>query len=119
MEVNRLDEAYHMERALVVRQGIRNYPCACMKCHGFLMQRVEVVEQHHRRFGRDRNLTDPLLGSAGEPAPPSHGDHAQEEAVEAEEEFVDASDEQTFHEVPPQTNVNFEQMAQNYFASRQ
>ena len=54
--------------------------------------------------------------SGGEPAPPAHGDHAQEVAVEAEEEFVDALDEQTFHEVPPETDVNFEQMAQNYFA---
>lgn len=63
MRPDRLGQAYHTERALAVRQGIRMYPCACEKCHGYKIQSVEVVETHHRKYGRDRKLEEPLLVS--------------------------------------------------------
>ena len=64
MRETRLGEAYHIERALAARQGITRYPCGCQKCHGFKSQLVQVVETHHRRFGRDITLLRPLLVSS-------------------------------------------------------
>lgn len=59
----RLGEAYHIERALAARQGILRYPCGCEKCHGFKTQLVLTVEKHHRKYGRDITLDEPLLVS--------------------------------------------------------
>ena len=58
---DRVGQAYHIERALAARQGISRYPCACEICHGFKTQSVKIVKIHHRKYGRDRNLTEPLL----------------------------------------------------------
>lgn len=63
MRETRLGNAYHIERALAVRQGIPRYPCGCEKCHGFKTQTVEVVETHHIKYGRDQRLNEPLLVS--------------------------------------------------------
>ena len=60
-----LGQAYHIERALAVRQGITRYPCACEKCHGFKTQSVQTIETHHRKYGRDTKLVEPLLVSSG------------------------------------------------------
>jgi len=61
MTANCLVEAYHVERALATWQGIERYPRVCEICHGFKTQVVEVVESHHRKYGRDQNLQEPLL----------------------------------------------------------
>jgi hypothetical protein len=58
-----LGRAYHIERALAARQGITRYPCACEKCHGFKTQSVQTVQTHHRKYGRDTELVEPLLVS--------------------------------------------------------
>lgn len=58
-----LGESYHIERALAARQGIRRYPCGCQICHGFKTQQVQIVEKHHRKYGRDSTLLEPLLVS--------------------------------------------------------
>jgi len=63
MRGTRLAEAYHIERALAARQGIGSYPCGCEKCHGFKIQIVQTVETHHRKYGRDQKLQEPLLVS--------------------------------------------------------
>jgi hypothetical protein len=63
MRVSRLGQAYHVERALAARQGIPRYPCGCERCHGFRTQSVQTVETHHRKYGRDRKLQEPLLVS--------------------------------------------------------
>ena len=63
MRENRHGEAYHIERALAARQGISRYPCGCEHCHGFKIQSAEVVENHHRKYGRDQHLQEPLLVS--------------------------------------------------------
>ena len=64
MRVTRLGEAYHAERALAARQGIPRYPCGCERCHGFKTQSVRTVETHHRKYGRDNRLEEPLLVSS-------------------------------------------------------
>ena len=56
-------QAYHIERALAAQQGILRYPCGCEICHGFKIQTVKVVEIHHQKYGRDTNLSEPLLVS--------------------------------------------------------
>lgn len=58
-----MGEAYQIERALAARQGIGRYPCGCEKCHGFKTQTVRSVERHHRKYGRDAALQQPLLVS--------------------------------------------------------
>lgn len=63
MRPTRFGEAYHIERALAARQGIRRYPCGCEKCHGFKTQSAQKVETHHRKYGRDSKLNEPLLVS--------------------------------------------------------
>lgn len=61
MRGDRLGEAYHIERAVAAQQGIARYPCGCQKCHGFKTQTIQVVQSHHRKYGRDRKLQEPLL----------------------------------------------------------
>lgn len=61
MRPTRLDEAYHIEKALAAREGIKRYPCGCKKCHGYKTQSVQTVEKHHRKYGRDSTLEEPLL----------------------------------------------------------
>jgi len=39
------------------------YPCECEKCHGYKIQPIEIIETHHRKYGRDRHLEEPLLVS--------------------------------------------------------
>lgn len=63
MRPARLGEAYHIERALAARNGIGRYLCGCQKCHGFKTQSVKIVETHHRKYGRDIALEEPLLVS--------------------------------------------------------
>ena len=63
MRPTRLGEAYHIERALAARQGITRYPCGCERCHGFKTWSVQTVETHHRKYGRDTKLQEPLLVS--------------------------------------------------------
>ena len=53
-----LGDAYHIERALAARQGTIRYPCGCQHCHGFKTQLVQIVEKHHRKFGRDNTLVE-------------------------------------------------------------
>ena len=62
-----LGEAYHIERAIAARQGISRYPCGCERCHGFKNQSTHIVEVHHRKYGRDRRLNEPLLVSSQKP----------------------------------------------------
>ena len=64
MRQTALGDAYHIERALAARQGIRRYPCGCQHCHGFKTQLVQIVEKHHQKFGRDNTLVEPLLVSS-------------------------------------------------------
>ena len=59
-----LGEAYHIERAIAARQGISRYPCGCERCHGLKSQSTHRVEVHHRKYGRDRRLNEPLLVSS-------------------------------------------------------
>lgn len=66
MRPTRLGQAYHIERALASRQGIGRYPCGCLLCHGFKTQSIQRVETHHRRYGRDPALDEPLLVSSAE-----------------------------------------------------
>lgn len=63
MRPTRLGEAYHIERALAARQGIGRFPCGCVLSHGFKTQSVQTIEIHHRKYGRDRALDEPLLVS--------------------------------------------------------
>lgn len=63
MRPNDIGQAYHMERAIAAGQGISRYPCGCELCHGFKIQSLKVVETHYRKYGRDRNLLQPLLVS--------------------------------------------------------
>jgi len=128
MRESRLGQAYHVERALAARQGIRRYPCGCEKCHGFKVQATEVVESHHRKYGRDRKLEEPLLRNSGASGHPTEernvgacGDFTEEvlggEKNDVEvEDYLDAEDYLDFEDVSPNAAVNFEQMAQNYFA---
>lgn len=50
--------------------------------------------------------------------PQEIGDELPEErsVVEEEEVYVDAEDMDEFEGVPPNTDINFEEMAENYFA---
>ena len=63
MRPTRFGKAYHIERALAARQGITRYPCGCERCHGFRTWLVQTVETHHRKYGRDTKLEEPLLVS--------------------------------------------------------
>lgn len=48
--------------------------------------------------------------------PQPENDVPEREEVPAEDEFVDAEEFQDFEAAPPNTEVDFETMAQNYFA---
>jgi len=55
--------AYHIERAIAMRQGISQYPCACSHCHGGRTRSTALVAKHHRQYGRDPYLRFPVLVS--------------------------------------------------------
>ena len=53
--------AYHIERAIALRQGFGEYPCACRRCCGGRVCSTALVAAHHRKYGRDPFLRYPLL----------------------------------------------------------
>lgn len=129
MKESQLGNAYHIERALAARQGIPRYPCRCERCHGFKTQKIEIVEIHHRKYGRDQRLTEPLLrnpvrqAEAPQDAPQEDAEldeeehvHGEQTQVDEEEEYVDANDFETFEPTPPNRELNLDDMAENFFA---
>jgi len=61
MREDRLGQAYHIEKSFATQHGINTYPCGCKKCHGFKTQATHVVRRHHRKYGCDIRLQQPLL----------------------------------------------------------
>ena len=53
--------AYHIERSIATRLGLLEYPCACTRCRGARIKKIEMVARHHRLHGRDRYLLYPVL----------------------------------------------------------
>lgn len=59
----RLCTAYHMERSIAQRLGLPEYPCACNRCRGARIKKVETVARHHSAYGRDPYLIYPVMVS--------------------------------------------------------
>ena len=57
----RVCAAYHIERSIATRLGLSHYPCACTRCRGACMKKMEVVARHHLRHGRDPYLKYPIM----------------------------------------------------------
>lgn len=57
----RLCVAYHIERSIARRNGLPEYPCACNRCRGGLIKRVEIVARHHSVYGWDPYLIYPVM----------------------------------------------------------
>lgn len=55
--------AYHIERSIANRLGLVQYPCACTRCRGGRVKKVEVIARHHNRHGRDPYLIYPTMVS--------------------------------------------------------
>lgn len=61
MKPEPLEYAYHIEREVAVETSIYEYPCDCIECHGLLPQMIDLVEPHHKKWGRYQHFTEPLL----------------------------------------------------------
>jgi len=59
----RLGSAYHIERSIARRLKLVEYPCACTRCRGSILKKVEVVARHHEKNGRDPYLIFPVIVS--------------------------------------------------------
>jgi hypothetical protein len=57
----RLCAAYHIERSIANRLGLPEYPCACNRCRGASIRKVETVARHHITHGRDPYLEYPVM----------------------------------------------------------
>lgn len=57
----RLSAAYHIERSIAHRLGLPEYPCACNRCRGAVIKKVETVARHHSIHGRDPYLVYPVM----------------------------------------------------------
>lgn len=57
----RLSAAYHIERSIAHRLGLPEYPCACNRCRGAIIKKVETVARHHSIHGRDPYLVYPVM----------------------------------------------------------
>ena len=57
----RLSAAYHIERSIAHRMGLPEYPCACNRCRGAIIKKVETVARHHSIHGRDPYLVYPVM----------------------------------------------------------
>lgn len=57
----RLSAAYHIERSIAHRMGLPEYPCACNRCRGAIIKKVETVARHHSAYGRDPYLVYPVM----------------------------------------------------------
>ena len=55
--------AYHIEHSIATRLGLTMYPCACTRCRGACIKKMEVVARHHFRCGRDCYLIYPIIVS--------------------------------------------------------
>ena len=60
----RASAAYHIERSIATRLKLTEYPCACTRCRGARVKKIEIVARHHRLHGRDRYLIYPVMVSA-------------------------------------------------------
>lgn len=61
----RLCAAYHIERSLAQRLALPEYPCACNRCRGARIKKVNIVARHHISYGRDPYLVYPVMVSVG------------------------------------------------------
>jgi len=57
----RLCAAYHIERSIANRLGLPEYPCACNRCRGAIIRKVEIVARQHSIHGRDAYLLYPVM----------------------------------------------------------
>lgn len=57
----RLCAAYHIERGIANRLGFPEYPCACNRCRGAEIRKVDTIARHHRTHGRDPYLLYPVM----------------------------------------------------------
>ena len=57
----RLSAAYHIECSIAHRMGLPEYPCACNRCRGAMIKKVETVARHHSAYGRDPYLIYPVM----------------------------------------------------------
>ncbi|KAG0595808.1 hypothetical protein M758_UG199500 [Ceratodon purpureus] len=65
MARSRMLPAYHIERGIAAQSGLPEYPCACTRCKGGQIRKVETVATHHRRYGQDPSLPHPILTMDG------------------------------------------------------
>lgn len=59
-----LGAAYYIERAIALREGLLEYPCACTRCRGARIWKVQTMARHHKAVGRNPFLSYPVLVSS-------------------------------------------------------
>jgi len=59
----RLCSSYHIERSIANRVGLVECPCACIRCRGNVVQKVDKVARHHMDNGWDPYLIYPVIVS--------------------------------------------------------